>query len=146
MIRYSGVARVTGARGKKEIFAPPPPLQKILRNEFLNVYSIQLIMFKIISRSLHVYFTTFDMILKYILTYSTCKINPPSYKSCKTIYKILGEGNACFFSCENFIAHSFLWGLWEMFVRKKNRKKMDFGTFWCIFQYFFVLKVFIAYL
>ena len=29
-----------------------------------------------ISRSLHVYFTTFDMILKYILTY-TCKISPP---------------------------------------------------------------------
>ena len=33
----------------------------------------------IISCSLHVYFTTFDMILKYILTYSmpTCKISPP---------------------------------------------------------------------
>ena len=34
----------------------------------------------IISRSLHVdlYFTTFDMILKYILTKRhTCKINPP---------------------------------------------------------------------
>ena len=30
----------------------------------------------IISRSLHVYFTTFDVILKYILTY-TCKISPP---------------------------------------------------------------------
>ena len=28
---------------------------------------------------------------------------------------------------------------------EKIRKKMDFGTFWCIFQYYFVLKMFIAY-
>ena len=31
-----------------------------------------------ISRSLHAYFTTFDVILKYILTYNhTCKNSPP---------------------------------------------------------------------
>ena len=24
----------------------------------------------------------------------------------------------CFFSCENFIARSFMWRLWEMFLRK----------------------------
>ena len=48
---------------------------------------------------------------------------PPSYKSCKTIYKIQRGGGTYFFSCENFIAHPFLWVLWEMFHRKKIVKR-----------------------
>ena len=55
----------------------PPPLKKKKILKIDDVSSIQLIMC-IYRRSLHVYFTTFDMILKYILTKShTCKISPP---------------------------------------------------------------------
>ena len=63
-VNSSGVARVTGARG-------PPPSKIFFKMHDIEMYiaSIQLIMCVIISRSLHVYFTTFDMILKYILTY-----------------------------------------------------------------------------
>ena len=50
------------------------------------------------------------------------------------------------YSCENFIAHPFLWVLWEMFHRKKFLK-MDFGAFFVVyFLYYFALKMFIAYL
>ena len=45
-----------------------PPLKNISQNDIeMYIVSIQLIMCVIVSRSLHVYFTTFDMILKYIL-------------------------------------------------------------------------------
>ena len=47
----------------------------------------------IILSNLHVYFTTFDMILKYILTYMKNQPSHNSYKSCKTIYTIQGEGH-----------------------------------------------------
>ena len=60
--------------GAKLNFAPPP--SKILKMILKYVYSIQLIMCIIISRSLHVYFTTYDMILKCILTY--CHIHVKS--------------------------------------------------------------------
>ena len=39
------------------------------------------------------------------------------------------------FSCENFIAHSFLWGLWEMFLRKKMKQ----NRFWSVLVY--ILKL-----
>ena len=43
MVSFSGVARVTGARGKLKICAPPPPIKKFLKND-IEMHSIQLIM------------------------------------------------------------------------------------------------------
>ena len=72
------------------------------------------------------------MILKHILVYNdTCKISPPPINPVKQHAKFK-EGDICFLSCENFIAHPFLRGLWEMFFRNFFLN-MDFGAFWCIF-------------
>ena len=93
--------------------------------------SIQLIAVQLYRRSLHVYFTTFDLILKYILQDTHVKLAPFPINPVKQ-YTKSKVGDICFFCYENFIAHSFLWELWEIFLLTYFLK-MDFGAFWCIF-------------
>ena len=74
------------------------------------------------------------MILKHILTNMQNQLPPLHINHVKQYTKFkVGEGT-CFFSCENFIAHPFLWVFWEMFHRKKIVKKMDFGAFFVYFN------------
>ena len=44
---------------------------------------------------------------------------------------------ACFSSCEDFIAHPFLWVLWEMFgFKKQHSRDMCIFTLKCVIKYF----------
>ena len=72
------------------------------------------------------------MNLKYIYTHvksARLPINPTKQ------YKKFKVQNMFLYSCKNFIAHSFLWGLWEMFLRKKIKQ----NGFWSVLMYILIL-------
>ena len=87
---------------------------------------------------------TFDMIFETNTDYR-CKISPPSYKSCKTIYKSLRWGTGFYLIVKISLHTSDLWGLWEMFIGKHFEKRWILERFVAFFTYYFVLKMFIAY-